>query len=77
MLDSKIELNLKNKDEVIIADINYNNKKYVQSAELTDKGLIYRYYEINNEELIEVEDSEIIDSFRNLYEYKSNEEVYY
>ena len=71
-----IEEILNHKNVEFINEIEYNNKQYIKTMKMQKNKMKYIYYEINGNEIKEVEDIKILDYFKNVYEIHSSDIIY-
>ena len=76
MDDEKIKELLKVKNEIFIYKIDLINKSYVQAVKLKSNKIQYIYYQIENNELKQVEDKDKLKFLREKYEQKQSSIVY-
>ena len=76
MDDEKINELLKVKNEIFIYKIDLINKSYVQAVKLKSNKIQYIYYQIENNELKQVEDKDELKFLREKYEQKQSSIVY-
>lgn len=67
----------KEKNIEFISEIEYNNKKYAKAIKMEKQKVKYVYYEItDNDELKNVEDTEILEYLKDNYEIKPEKIIY-
>jgi uncharacterized radical SAM superfamily protein len=59
-----------------ISNINYDNKTYVKTLKNSKNKIEYLYYEIDNDTIKEINDNDLIDYFKTIYEYPSSDIIY-
>jgi len=63
------------KNALLIKTFEYNKKTYIMAFKVVNDIMQYCYYEFNNNDIYDVNDFKLIESFRELQEI--NEEVIY
>ena len=67
---------IQEKNVDFVEEINYNKKKYIKTVRLLKKGIDFIYYEIEDEEIREIENEELIAYFKKNYEVNEGS-IYY
>lgn len=69
MLDKNKEKELEEKyDILIVSEIEYYEKTYIKTIKTLDKGFNYIYYELKDNQIIELKDENILLFFKVAYE---------
>ncbi len=77
MIDEEMEERIeKEKNVGFITEIKYKDKLYVKAIMEEKEGFKYVYYEIENDEIKDIEDKEVIKYLKENYELKESNVVY-
>lgn len=66
----------KTKKVIYINEIDYLGKKYVKTMKMQKNGIEYIYYEIENEEIKEIQDKAVVAYFKERFEIKDTNIIY-
>lgn len=72
-INKKLE---KDKKVTLVSEIKYRGKKYVKTIKSTRNGIEYLYYEIDNNEIKDIEDEMLVSYFKEKYEHKPTNIIY-
>lgn len=72
-LEDKIK---KEKNEDLILEIEYENKKYVRTMAYNNDKSEINYYEIVNDKIVEIEDEKILQYLKAMYDIQEKNIIY-
>lgn len=67
---------LKNKKVEFVSEFEYKNKQYIKTLKIQKNKLKFIYYEINENNIKEVEDIELLNYFKIMYEVQPSDIIY-
>ena len=67
---------LKNKKVEFVSSIEYNNKQYIKTTKKQKHNPKFIYYEINENNIKEVEDIQLLNYFKTMYEIQPSDTIY-
>ena len=77
MANDKIKEELeKNKKVIIVSEIEYEGKTYIKTIKNSKKEIKYIYYEIKQDEVLEIKDEQLLLYFKQNYECTPSNIIY-
>lgn len=67
---------LKNKKIEFVSEIEHNNKQYIKTIKMQKHKPKFIYYEIDENNIKEVEDIQLLDYFKTMYEVQPSDIIY-
>ncbi len=66
----------KEKNAIFVCEIDYLGKKYIKAIKLLKSGIEYVFYEMENDNIKEIEDKEVLQYLEENYKVKDTNIIY-